>query len=233
MSGNGTDDVDRALEALKIHIKKEIIDNYFADRVYLEEETEILQKETREYRQAVDLLKRRWLALYQALGSEAAIAPVMTLLSVKEWPAYQEFGPLPEAARRELLRGRRVWGLTAARRFRHLIFDLYDELQQENQKLREQYGKIVTHVQLFNEDVDKFNLSYDFGLIAAQIEALEGKGEVISGGLLAPEREELSTRMRFKHQKLTDADFPPLPDLPPLAAIKEELGRLLARLHRP
>jgi hypothetical protein len=226
-------DVDRALEALKIHIKKEIIDNYFADRVYLEEDTEILQKEVQEYRQGVERLWRRWLALYQALGSEAAIAPVMRLLSVKEWPGYQEFGPLPEAARRELLQGHRSWGLTAARRFRHLVFDLYQELQAENQKLREQYGKILTHLQLLNEDIDKFNLAYDFGLIAAQIEALEGKGQVISGGLLALEREELSTRMRFKHQKLTDQDLPPLPDLPPLNAIKEELGRILARVHHP
>jgi hypothetical protein len=227
------DDVDRALEALKIHIKKEIIDNYFADRVYLEEEAEILQKETQEYRQGVDLLKRLYMALYQALGSEAAIAPVMALLSIKDWPGYQEFGPLPETARRELLHGRRAWGLTKARRFRHLVFDLYEELRRENQKLREQYAKLLTHQMLLNEDIDKFNLSYDFGLIAAQIEALEGKAEVISGGLLAPEREELSTRMRFKHQKLPEEELPPLPDLPPLDRIKEELSRLLARFHRP
>jgi len=227
------DDSDRVLEALKVQIKKEIIDNYFADRVYLEEEEEILNREAQEYRQAVDLLQRLYHAFYQALGSDAAIAPVMKLLSLEEWPFYREFGPLPEAARRELLRGRRAWGLTAARRYRHLVFDLYDELQKETRKLKEQYGKILTHLQLLNEDIDKYNLSYDFGLIAEQIEALEGKGEVISGGLLAPEREELSTRMRFKHQKLTDEDLPPLPDLPPLTAVKRELARVLARFHRP
>jgi len=227
------DDADQVLKALQVHIKKEIIDNYFADRVYLEEEEEILRREAQEYRQSVDLLQRRYHAFYQALGADAAIAAVVKLLSLEEWPFYREFGPLPEAARLELLRGRRAWGLTAARRYRHLVFDLYEELQKETLKLKEQYRKIITHLTLINEDIDKFNLSYDFGLIAEQIEALEGKGEVISGGLLAPEREELSTRMRFKHQKLTDEDLPPLPDLPPLDRIKGELARVLARFHRP
>src|SRR4030042_1215985 len=49
------DEVDKALEALKVHIKKEIVDNYFADRVYLEEDTEILHQEAQAYRQDNDL----------------------------------------------------------------------------------------------------------------------------------------------------------------------------------
>ena len=89
--------------------------------------------------------------------------------------------------------------------------------------LKESYDKIQTHLKLLNEDIDKFNLSYDFGLIAAQMEALEGRSEVMSGGLLSPEREELSTRMRFKRPKLSDEELPPAPDLPPLAEIKGQL----------
>ena len=49
------DEVDKALEALKVHIKKEIVDNYFADRVYLEEEIALLQEEAQAYRQDLDL----------------------------------------------------------------------------------------------------------------------------------------------------------------------------------
>ena len=49
------DEVDKALEALKVHIKKEIVDNYFADRVYLEEDTEILHQEAQAYRQEYGL----------------------------------------------------------------------------------------------------------------------------------------------------------------------------------
>ena len=225
------DEVDKALEALKVHIKKEIVDNYFADRVYLEEDTEILHQEAQAYRQEYDLVGRRFLALYQALGSEAARALVMEALGLKDWPFYQQFGALPEGARPELLKGCRRRGFTAWRRFRNLVFDLYEQLRQETQHLRETYAKLATHLKLLNEDIDKFNLSYDFGLIAAQIEALEGGGEVISGGLLAPEREELSTRMRFKRRKLTDEDLPPAPQLPPLEKIKPKIQKILEQIY--
>ena len=44
------DDSDRVIESLKFQIKKEIVDNYFADRVYLEEELELLRQESETYR---------------------------------------------------------------------------------------------------------------------------------------------------------------------------------------
>jgi hypothetical protein len=225
------DEVDRTLEALKVHIKKEIVDNYFADRVYLEEETELLAQGVREYQEDLGRLAPRFMALYQALDSEPAIAAVMEALSIKEWPFYQEFLRLDPGGRQDLLKGHRGWGLTARGRFRHLVLEIYEELQLESRKVKEKYTKILTHLRLINEDIDKFNLSYDFGLIAAQIEALEGGGEPMSGGLLAPEREELSTRMRLKRRKLTDADLPPVPGLPPLKEVQDRLTSALDRTY--
>ncbi len=224
------DPVDKALEALKVHIKKEIVDNYFADRVYLEEDGEILDQEVEAYRLDYELLGRRFLALYQALGSEQACGLMMELLGWTDWPFYRQFCALPEGQRPELLKGYPRRGWTAFSRFRNLIFHLYEQLRLESDKLRESRDKVLTHLKLLNEDVDKFNLSYDFGLIAAQIEALEGRGEAtMSGGLLAPEREELSTRMRFKRRKLTDEDLPPPPTLPALKEVKGRLSQMLER----
>ena len=68
----------------------------------------------------------------------------------------------------ELLKDTRRHGLTAYRRFRNLISSSTRRLQQESVALREAYTKIQTHLKLLNEDINKFNLSYDFGLIAAQ-----------------------------------------------------------------
>jgi hypothetical protein len=227
------DQVDKALEALKVHIKKEIVDNYFADRVYLEEDTEILRQETQAYLKEYDLLRRRFLALYQALGSEMACGLMMAVLGLADWPFYRQFCALPERERPELLKSCRRRGLTAWRRFRNLVFDLYEQLRAESDHLRETRAQILTHLKLLNEDIDRFNLTYDFGLIAAQIEALEGGGEVMSGGLLAPEREELSTRMRFKRQKLSEEDLPPAPALPPLKEIKGRLSQMLEKCQPP
>jgi hypothetical protein len=228
------DEVDKALEALKVHIKKEIVDNYFADRVYLEEDAELLCREAEDYTKNLAILGQRFMALYQALGSQNACALMMDVLHIKDWPFYPEYCQLSTGERQALLKETRHRGLTAYRRFRNLIFDLYERLQQESVRLHEAYAKIQTHLKLLNEDIDKFNLAYDFGLIAAQIEAMEGgREEGLSGGLLAPEREELSTRMRFKCRRLTEEDLPPVAALPPLAEIRGKLSALLDRIYSP
>ena len=227
------DEFDRAIEALKIHIKKEIIDNYFAERVYLEEDTALLDEKVQAYRRELDLLARRYFALYQALGSEAAVSAVMDVLSLQVWPFYREFQQLPPESLEDLLKRRRRHGLTARRRFYNLIFDLYEEIAQGSHQLREQYDKIAVHLKLLNEDIDKFNMAFDFGLIAAQVEAMEGRQEILYGGLQGVEREELSTRMRFKRRKLSEADLPPAPEIPALTDLKVRLKVVLERFYRP
>ena len=228
------DEVDKVLDALKVHIKKEIVDNYFADRVYVEEDTELLHQETQDYAKGMASLGRRFMALYQALGTKEACAGMMAVLKLEPWPFYLEYDNLSGREQLKLLENTRCRGFTAYRRYRNLIFDLYERLQPESVALQEAYTKIQTHLKLLNEDINKFNLSYDFGLIAAQMEALDGgREESMSGGLRAPEREELSTRMRFKRQKLTDEQLPPVPVLPPLAEIKRKLDSLIERIYMP
>ena len=75
------DEVDKVLEALKVHIKKEIVDNYFADRVYVEEDTELLGQEVQDYARDMAGLGQRFMALYQALGSKEACARMMEVLN--------------------------------------------------------------------------------------------------------------------------------------------------------
>ena len=66
------------------------------------------------------------------------------------------------------------------------------------------------------------------------MEALDGgREESMSGGLMAPEREELSTRMRFKRQKLTDEELPPVPVLPPFTEIQRKLDSFIERIYLP
>ena len=228
------DNVDQVLDALKVHIKKEIVDNYFADRVYVEEDTELLHQEAQDYTRGMASLGRRFMALYHALGSKEACARMMEFLKLDPWPFYPEYDKLSGREQLELLSDTPRRGFTAYRRFRHLISDLYARLQEASVALGEAYTKVQTHLKLLNEDIDKFNLSYDFGLIAAQMEALDGgREESMSGGLLAPEREELSTRMRFKRQKLTDEQLPPAPVLPPLPEIQRKLDSVIESIYLP
>ncbi|MEJ5330839.1 MAG: hypothetical protein WHT07_11880 [Desulfobaccales bacterium] len=224
------DDLEKALDSLRFQIKKEIVDHYFAERVYLEEEAKALEDEAAAYREEVAKAARLFHALYAALKNEQVISRVMAALGLSPWPFYDEFQKLTPAQRQALLAHRPARGFTAWRRFRNLVLGIYEELQKTLAALQERHHKLQIHLTLLNEDIQKFNASFDFGLIAAQIEAMEGGGEVISGGLFAPEREELSTRMRFKRRKLTAEEAPALPVLPPLEQVKGKLHEILAQV---
>jgi len=221
------DDMDKALEALKVQIKKEIIDNYFAERVSLEEYTQDLEDKAAAYRQERAQLSGLFSAFYAALGQEAAIDRVMQFLSLADWPFYEDFRQMPPAARESLLKKHPGWGFTAWSRYYHRVLDTYRDLVAGCRSLQEPYDKVRARLRLLNEDIQKFNQSFDFGLIAAQVEAMEGGGEPIGGGLLSEEREELSTRMRFKRKKLTDEELPPPPALPPVEAVKSQFKTIL------
>jgi hypothetical protein len=221
------DDMDKALDALKVQIKKEIIDNYFAARCELEEDHSALECEIADYRHDLANLSSLFLAFYAALGREAAIDRGMQILSLADWPYYEDFKQLPPVAREGLLKKYRRWAFSAWGRRLNMVVDIYRDLVARCRDLKEQYDKVEIHLRLLNEDIEKFNQSFDFSLIAAQVEAMEGGGEPICGGLLCGEREELSTRMRFKHKKLTDEDLPPPPALPPLEAVKGQFKAIL------
>ena len=221
------DDLDKALESLQFQIKKEIIDNYFAERVYLDEDSQALEDEVADYRQHFAALSRLFAAFYAALGQEAAADRVMQILSLPHKPFYEDYQGLTPQAREDLLKKYRRRGFTAWGRYLHLVLDLYKELEERCHSLKEQYDKILIHLRLHNEDVQKFNQSFDFGLIAAQIEAMEGGSSPICGGIQCEEREELSTRMRFKVKKLTEEELPPPPELPPLDKVKGRLKTIL------
>jgi hypothetical protein len=223
-----SDDIDRTLDALRVQIKKEIVDNYFNERVFLEEDIGLLREEAAAYREAAANLEKGFLTLYAALGSEAVIHAWAKLAGLEEKPFYEKFSQMTEAQRQGLLQGVRRRGLTRWRRYRHLVFDLYEQLFKTVQNLKEQYENLQAHLGLTNEDVKKFNLSFDFGLIAAQIEALEGHEAIMPGGLESGEREELSTRMRLKQVKIAPEEAPPPPEIPPLETIKPPLTEILA-----
>jgi hypothetical protein len=224
------DDMDLALEALKIQIKKEIIDNYFAARRDLDEDTQALEDEVAAYQKERDRLSPLFSALYAALGAEAAIDRLMQLLSLVDWPFYEDYLKLTPAERQGLLKRHRGWGFTAGGRHLNLVHDIYQNLIPRCQSLKEPYDKVMIRLRLLNEDIQKFNQSFDFGLIAAQIEAMEGGAAPIGGGLLSAEREELSTRMRFKPKKLTPEQAPPPPSLPPWKAVKGQVKEILRAL---
>jgi hypothetical protein len=220
-------DFDNTLNILKMHIKKEIIDNYFAERTYLQEDLEMLAQKEKEAEVALNLALPVFAALYQLLQKDAAIAAVARLWGVPEPPFYQDCRQVPPAAKQAVLDKFKPHGWTSRGRLKNQIYDLYDHLQKTAEELRKIQLKVSAHCELYNEDVERFNLNYDFNLISAQIEAIEGDEIPLESGLSAIDREALAARMLLRKKTLTACALATTPVLPPLEAIKKNLGRII------
>lgn len=220
-------DFDHTLNILKMHIKKEIIDNYFAERTYLQEDLELLAEKEEEYESELRRAAPIFAAFYDLLGSEAAIAAVNRLWGVGERPLAQECLQVSPAEKRAVLDRFPPHGWTARGRLKNQIYDLYQHLQKTALELRKKQQQIAAHCQLYNEDVGKFNLNYDFNLISAQIEALEGESCTLESGLSAADREALAARMCLRKKTLRACVLVTMPELPPLEAIKGKLSQII------
>jgi hypothetical protein len=220
-------DFDHTLNILKFHIKKEIVDNYFAERTYLEEDLELLAQKEKEYEIELNRVLPVFAAFYQLLPKEAAIAAVARLWGVAEPPFYQDCRQVSPAQKQAVLDTFKPHGWTSRGRLKNQIFDLYQHLQKAAQELRQKQQRLAAHCQLYNEDVEKFNLNYDFNLISSQIEAMDGEETPLESGLSATDREALSTRMLLRKKALKSCFLVTTPVLPPLADIKKKLAQII------
>lgn len=221
------DDFDHTLNILKFHIKKEIIDNYFAERTFLEEDLEALLQEEAVYEAELQRVLPIFAAFYALLGNEAALAGLRQAWGVSELPLLAEARQVAPAARQAVLDRYKPHGWTAHGRLKNQLFDLYVHLHEVALDLRQKQLKVAAHCQLYNEDVHNFNTNYDFNLIAAQVEALDGGEVAMESGLSAAEREAMSLRMLLKKKVLKSCVLATMPELPSPAAVKKKLHHLV------
>jgi hypothetical protein len=223
------DDFEHTLNILKFHIKKEIIDNYFAERTFLEDDLEALLREEQECQAAVEGALPVFAAFYHLLGSEAALAGLRQAWGVPALPLQEEARQVRPAARQAVLERFPGRGWTARGRLKHRLFDLYEHLRQVAEAVRKKQLQVAAHCQLYNEDVQKFNANYDFNLIASQIEALDGAEVAMESGLSAADREAMAQRMLLRKKTPKACIVATMPTLPPLADIKKQLAALVDR----
>jgi len=218
---------DHAVNMLKMHIKKEIVDNYFAERSFLEEDLEALAKEEEEYEADLKKAAPIFAAFYNLMPSNAAISAVLSLWGATERPLSQEVAQVSQVEKQAILDNYRPHGWTASSRLKNQIFSIYEDLQKAAHALRKKQLQIAAHCELYNEDVERFNQNFDFNLISSQVEAMEGQDIPMEGGLSALDREAMAARMRLRKKVLTSCALATMPELPPLTAIKKKLARII------
>jgi hypothetical protein len=220
-------DFDHTFNMLKMHIKKEIVDNYFAERAYLEEDLEVLAKKEEEYEQEFYRALPIFAAFYQLVPTNAAVSAILQLWGVTERPLSPEVNQVSQEEKQAVLDNYKAHGWTARGRLKRQIFDLYNDLQKTALSLRKKQQQVAAHCELYNEDVEKFNQNFDFNLISSQIEAMEGTDMPMEGSITALDREAMAERMRLRKKVLKSCVLVSMPELPPLADIKKKLARII------
>jgi len=220
-------DFEHTLNILKFHLKKEIIDNYFAERTFLEDDLEALLQEEKDFEAELQRDLPIFAAFYQLLGTEAALTGLKQAWGVAELPFRQECQQVPAAARQAVLERFKPHGWTTRGRLKHQLYDLYEHLHKVAAALRQKQLQVSAHCQLYNEDVQKFNANYDFNLIASQVEALDGAEVAMESGLSAADREAMAMRMRLLKKAPKACLLVTLPELLPPAAMKKKLSAIV------
>lgn len=220
-------DFDHAVNMLKMHIKKEIVDNYFAERAFLEEDLETLAKKEEEYEREFNRELPLFAAFYQIIPTNAAMSEILRLWGVAERPYAKECAQVSEAEKQAVLDKYRSHGWTAKGRLKNQVFLLYEALQKAAQYLKKKQQEVRAHCELYNEDVEKFNDNFDYNLISAQVSSMDKQEMPMEGGLTALDREAMAAKMRLRKKILSACALVTMPELPSLDVIKKKLAKII------
>lgn len=214
--------------ALAYQVKKEIAENFFGTRKRLEEEREELLREERELFEAWThtvlpiLQKIRSLLVGEEEGRVFSSWLGMELAEKqpgeeKKGTASEEGSALPPPP----------FAWTKKGKYRKYILRLYREALVETQELEERFRKLVKKVELFNEELNRFNHSFRLSEILSLTGSLEGIDEAgcVLGEACEPEAiPHLEEKLRLTPLLLNRSS---LPHLPPFKDIGPPLKKLI------
>ncbi len=118
-------DFDHTFNMLKMHIKKEIVDNYFAERAYLEEDLEVLAKKEEEYESEFNRALPIFAAFYQLVPTNAAMSAILQLWGVTERPLSPEVNQVSPAEKQAVLDNYRAAWVDGQRTVKEIRFSIF------------------------------------------------------------------------------------------------------------
>ncbi len=170
-------------ESLALEIKREIIENYLSEKLYLEEEW-------KNYQNLLDNLKNfqkrifnnAWRIYFILNKDEALIKEFEDLTSFplkesckKSLQLYKEIYELPEEELKKRLFNNIMapFGLTSKGKFVKLFYNIYKRLYNVLTNYLKEYKKVEKNYQVLKEETQKFHKAFDLSYILGFFEKLE------------------------------------------------------------
>ena len=219
-------------QMLSIEVKKEIADRYFGFRKLIEDDIQayddmVLASFRRlEQKIGFDLVR-----LYILLKDSQLIHDFFKTIGLDDRLFFDPYITESPTIRKRVLTGRTVHGLTRLSRFRNMIFDTYEELEQNIAEYQLNLKKLQEEQETISEEIKLFYKKNDLGIIMGFLRGIGGAGNFKSGpmegGLQPKTGESLEQKMRVHPPAPVDKILPQIPDIPPLKKIKPALKPLI------
>ncbi|MCF6289637.1 MAG: hypothetical protein L3J03_01325 [Desulfobacterales bacterium] len=222
-------------DILTFEIKKEMADRYFGFRRMIEEDKEELARRVKEHsltleqKICIDLVR-----IYLLLGDEKLIQEFLDLVGLEEKLFYDPYLLTSATLRKRLLGGLKVRGLTRAGRYRKLVFNCYEMLEDHVQQYREKLGELVEERETINQEIKLFYRKNDISAMMGFFRTLNGSTSAgtMEGGLETGFTDSMEKKMRLAPVPPIEQLLPIIPPLMPLAAVRNKLSKLIERGYK-
>lgn len=229
-------------DILTLEVKKEMADRYFGFRKLIEEDikefdNQVLTSSLRlEQKIGIDLVR-----LYILLKDENLIHEFFQLAGLDQLIFYDTYLSESPTLREKVFAGQNIRGLTRAGRFRNMIFDTYEVLSADISQYRQNLTELALERDSIAEEINHFNQKHNLGVMMDFLRDLEGAsghqtGD-LAGALVRQSGDDLEQKLRFQPPPPVDELLPVIPQVMPLARLKEPFKKIVKRAflaqHRP
>jgi hypothetical protein len=220
---------------LALEIKREIAQRYFGFRKMIEEDTlELQEKINNQYYLLDTTISYELIRIYILLKDDMLIQEFLELAGWQEKLFYEPYITESPTIRKKVFAKIKFRGLTKAGRFRNLVFDAYERLENHVDQYRKTLEEIKTCRDTIIQEIEMFYRVNDIGSIMGFLRSIEGTGGDVTMGV-SPEAgsvESLEEKMRLKKPPPIDPELVNLLPPVPLRFIRRKLKQLIKKAYK-
>lgn len=222
-------------DSLGLELKRELAERYFGFRKLIEEDKLSLSEKINhhafilEKRITFDLVR-----IYILLAEEALVQEFTTLVGWHEKLYYDNYLGTSVTIRRRIFKGIGVRGLTRSGRFKNLVFDAYERLEEHVGFYREGLEALRQEQAVINEEIDLFYRKNDFTSIMGFFRGLGGDSmsSGMNGKIESGQAESFEEKMRIEYYQPIEQQLPIIQPMAPLQTISRPLKKLVERAYK-
>ena len=221
-------------KVLSYEIRKEVADRYFGFRKLIEEDSQDLQRKMKhQSRTAEQAVGHALTRIYILLGDEGLIHDFLQVVGLEERMFYDPYLLESPTLRARALEGLRARGFTRARRFKNLLLDSYELLEESVAVYRERFDELEDNLATIKEEISIFYRKNDLGNIMQFFRSMDGGHDSsLFGGIQSGVSDKLESTLRIDPPSPIEQSLPLIPPLMPLKSVAKQLKQLAERAYQ-